>query len=148
MMISNDLVENCNERLRTEGKIDPSLYLNQNNPWQRLECYINLPILDREKTVKERQGELIVPDFWDQIYPKKVPLVICATIGQKSGRFLMAFHCIKFLFRHFDIKLASADFSNNELSERKHHSNKRPTLQELAWRWAKRLFQKYGVISS
>ena len=118
MMISNDLVENCNERLRTEGKIDPSLYLNQNNPWQRLECYINLPILDREKTVKERQGELIVPDFWDQIYPKKVPLVICATIGQKSGRFLMAFHCIKFLFWHFDIKLASADFFINELSDR------------------------------
>ena len=72
-----------------------------------------------------------MPDFWDQIYPKKVPLVICATIGQKSGRFLMAFHCIKFLFRHFDIKLASADFSNNELSKQKHQPNKRPRLHAL-----------------
>ena len=80
---------------------------------------------------KDRQEETNSYSFLDQLTPKKVPLVICATIGQKSGRFLMAFHCIKFLFWHFDIKLASADFSNNELSKQKHQPNKRPTLQEL-----------------
>ena len=58
-----------NERLRIEGKTDPLFFQNQNKPCQRLEYYITLPISDRGKAVKERQGKANSDRFLDPIYP-------------------------------------------------------------------------------
>ena len=60
---------------------------------QRLEYYITLPKSDRGKAVKKRQNRQTVTDFWDTIYPQKVPSVNIATIGKKTGFFLWAYPC-------------------------------------------------------
>ena len=119
-----------NEKLRTESKTDPLFHHYR----QRLEYYITLTnlreslwISDTGNTDKKRQRVIVFWTNWSQ----KGPLGDLCHNRTKSGRFLMAFHCIKFLFWHFDIKLASADFFINELSEQKHQPNKGPRLDTL-----------------
>lgn len=99
-----------NERLRIEGKSDPLFFQNQNKHWQRLEYHITLPISDSGNTVKERQREGLVTDFWDTIYPQKAPSVICATIGRKTGFFSMAITMYRIPERNFSLKCASAEY--------------------------------------
>ena len=56
---------------------------------------------------KGSQGETreqIVTDFWDTIYPKKVPSVIFATIAKKTGYHFMAFPCAMNFWNSFCIK--------------------------------------------
>ena len=123
MMISNDLIESFEWKTEDCGENRSLILSKSKQNLTKIGILHNFANFRQRKDSQGETREQIVTDFWDPINPKKVPSVICATIVKKTGRFLMAFHCIKFLGRHFDIKFSSADFFINELSNRKHQPN-------------------------
>ena len=69
MMISNDLMESFEWKTEDWGKNRSLILSKSKQALPELEYYITLPISDRGKAVKERQGEANSDRFLDPIYP-------------------------------------------------------------------------------